>query len=402
MANGRREQATVVDHSTNRLSCGGPTQGVTDNTAVAIEWRPNIMLGSDTITDATLINGTDGVGADGYSAASSPALQDTGNFSIEMWVKRQYPDSVSTWQTVAAAACGYCFTGVYDNTTNTASAPVFGTSGAARIAGAGFQFRGADFEAVYQTGAGAGATFLFEVAVLPMGWHHVCATFNRTGNMTVYVDGVSEGTEAINATDLGLGYFALQYCARATAAAVSGKVETPYTVAGVAYHAVVLTAAQIENSVRNHTLQTLGTGSTGTVFCLFPADIQLVEHRGWDAQVPAEVSPATAAASATGWVAVRSGLATITAEQTGVVMQVDRLTTALPDLKGVVSSWGSEPGDRHCAFIRDRNRANGYCSIHVPIELEFASEQDVSIMSPAFGHDPTWPPSGGVSGAPYA
>ena len=247
---------------------------------------------------------------------------DVNDFTLEFWIRRLFPDSITNWQTSAAAATGYCISGtVAEQSPFGTSRPIAGTSGAARGDAAGIQVRGANFEAFYQE---IGTTFVSRTFTLGFGWHHVCITYDRSGNMETFVDGTSFGTNAINANSLTFTDFCAMYCNITDQATASGKAEAPYVLAGMAAHEILLTDAQIANSVRNVSLQALGAN---TYFSFFYDSI-ILRRSAWT--TVSGFTPTTQAETLGIFSSsIRSELSTIIADAR---MQIVEVTAANTDL----------------------------------------------------------------------
>ena len=299
------------------------------------------------------------------------------DFSFEYWIKRLYPDSITNWQTAGSAATGYCFSGYW---AQDQSVPAVGPS--TTTESAGIQFIGANFQASFNTAS----TQVAVTGVLPMGWRHVAVNYDRSGNMELFIDGITQGTAAIDTTSIGDGgILELQFCDTGAATTASGKLEVPYLVAGWAHHLTLLTNAQISDSVRRVGFQNLTT----TEFAFFANQIQL--RTGWT-----ENFTPTVGASPGTWVALAdaqnsANMLLIAAEIRYPVRAIDGTT---PD----TTPEGSYAGMQDLGTKGPKVEAIG---IHGNIWPVDAASIDIS-FSPIIVSDPTWPPSGGPSSVPYA
>lgn len=242
MATGDQPPTGEIDTSSNRLICSGEEGeiGSGGGDDAGENFKPNVMVyGGFADNEGNL-----------WQTTWGPASPRTNDFAIEAWIKRNYPDSITNWDSAAASAQGYGFTGWH-----VPSSAIQGGAG-------GFWFRGTNFEAVYATdNSWSGQVGI--TAVLPFGWCHVAVNFDRSDNMTLYVNGVSMGTAAITTEDMQWSSPGMILCDVTNAQAASGKVHPPYRIAGLAFHnSTLLTVAQIQNSVDNITLQSLGTSTT--------------------------------------------------------------------------------------------------------------------------------------------
>jgi hypothetical protein len=249
----------------------------------------------------------------------------TNDFTLEFWIKRQFPDSITNWQTSAAAATGYCVSGVADDSLDDPANLIFGSSGTRRD-GAGIQVRGANFEMFYQDLTGP--TFVSRTFTLGYGWHHVAGTFDRDGNMETFVDGTSFGVNDISGAPTWEGneYAIAQYCNIAAATAASGKLETPYALAGMAFHDTILTDAQIRNAAESTSLNTLGAN---TFFAFFVKDIQRAIGTGWAARTGLTGTQGSTTGIFT--TTLRDDIATITADARQSVVEVSAANTDTDD-----------------------------------------------------------------------
>ena len=289
---------------------------------------------------------------------------------------------------------------------------LFGTSGAARQSGAGIQMRGANFETFYQNDD-TSTTFVSRSLVVGMGWTHIAMVLDRDGNMTSYVNGTSQGTNAIsgNAAAFPNPMFVAQYCNIVLQAAASGKAETPYALAGMAAHEALLTAAQVKDSVDKLTFQTLGAT---TYFAYMYGDIQLMSS-GWGADIASPVVTAQASTKAIYTSTVRSELSTLVADARIPIVEITAANSDLtkggvesainiPDVDGE-SSFSSTTLNSF-ALIPNMNRdgtAGDAEGIGILGVANYESDETNSTnFSPALGYDDSWPPAQGVAAGLYA
>lgn len=341
-----------------------------------------------------------------YSGGLSPDIQIqsgavTTDWSMELWVKRLYPDSITTWQTDGVAASGYSFSGVTRidddedlGITVGAELDDHGTGIVAQCAGV--WFRGGNFECIYGFDTTPAENTISRTLTLPFGWHHIAITYDRDGNMLSYVDGVLQGTDDISSftTHLLTGGSLFAGHMDYTNANTFGKVEAPYLIAGMAIHGhdeegggserpKILSNAEIEASVRGNTFYQ----GNETVISFFAQDAQ----------------PDTASGGA--WVdvdnAVDTNAAAVTAEipyVTKVIRDTALSTPAHPWTTGIGNIYPrnkySNPDGPDASWQAARLNGEGYSLAdigtggHAP--------------SPIFVYDPSWPPVQGVGGSPYA
>ncbi len=384
---------------TDELWCGTPRpespEDSTNSSTGFVGTAPNVAAGNDGDWFSSNIRRSAGASSTNDHLSIGSNDIDTEDFSMEFWIRRLFPDSITNWQTSAAAATGYCVTGIADGD-NSTNAPNFvaGSSGAQRHDAAGIQVRGANFEAFYQE---IGTTFVSRTFTLGFGWHHVAVTYDRSGNMETYVDGTSFGTDAINTTALNFFTGIAQFCNTTGQAANSGKAEVPYLLAGFALHVGLLTDAQILNSVRNVTLQDLGDS---TFWAYFYSDIRLREST-------TGATPLTTTAIYT--TSTRSALSTVIAD---LRLPVVEITAANTDLSNGGVAGAIQPvdgGGGNFAVIPLRTTgttppASGSLQdISLLGEGNYEmDETDHAHFSPALVHDPSWPPMRGTSGTDYA
>jgi len=391
------------DSGTDRLWCSTPRPETPDNensSSGFLAVSPNVNHGNTDILSSTLCVARY-AGTDEHGGIN---IITTNDFSLEFWIRRLFPDSITNWQTSAAAATGYCISGVAQPRTGN----IAGTAGAARRTAAGIQVRGANFEAFFQSNQ-SGINFVSRTFTLGFGWHHVAITYDRSGNMETFVDGTSFGTNAIDTDDFDTGVFCASYCNITDQAAASGKAEVPYVLAGMATHRTLLTNAQIANSHRNISLQALGAN---TYLTFFYDSIQL-RRSSWT--TVAGFTPTTQAETRSIFTTTtRSELATIIADAR---MQIVEVTSANTDLDngGIVGAAQmpdatNQTGERAQAYALCENINIGSTvgdddgiaiGPGLP-EVTAAAEEVATHFSPALGMDPTWPPMRGTSGTDYA
>ena len=392
---------------TSRLWCREPStgpRGGENDTPNRVAEIPNVNLGNFDLRSSMLMDNRMRGNDDTHSFGSV----ESNDFTLEFWVKRNFPDSITNWQTSAAAATGYCVSGVVSLDSGSTGAEIFiaGSSGATRTDGAGIQFRGANFESFYQE---IGSTFVSTTMTLGFGWHHVAITYDRSGNMTTYLDGTSYGTQSINATSLTNGEFGAMYCNITDQASSSGKAEAPYMLAGMAAHEVILTAAQIQSSAKNITFQALGAN---TYFAFFYGSIEL-KRSAWTSL--SSETPATQAETLAIFTSdIRSELLTIVADARSEVVEVTALNTdtdnggidgavQLPDKNSDTSGDTVEPYAT-CENLNIGGTVGntGFIGIGPGIGNFENDETESTFYSPALGYDEEWPPMRGTAGTDYA
>lgn len=388
---------------TSRLWCRDkrdPGENSTDNVVLD---TPNVNLGNSDWRSSVIMEPRM-TGNNNTHSFDSIAGDD---FTFEYWIKRNFPDSITNWQTSAAAATGYCISGMMaEAATGGSFDPIAGTSGATRTDGAGIQFRGANFEAFYQE---IGSTFSAVTITLGFGWHHVAATYDRSGNMEAFLDGTSYGTAAINANNLDFVDFCAMYCNITGQAAASGKAEAPYMLAGMAAHRGILTDAQILDSAENVTFQTLGS-QTFFAFLYSSIELRKSEWSSLTTTTPADQAETTGIFTSS----TRSELSTIIADARTQVVEVTAANTDLDNggIDGAVQvpdKTADSSGDtiQPYALITDMNvdsTINSAQDIGVgPGIGNFESDETESTFySPALGYDEEWPPMRGTAGTDYA
>lgn len=156
-----------------------------------------------------------------------------------------------------------------------------------------------------------------------MGWHHLAGTFNRAGNMTLYIDAVAVAVRAIDGRDLGNCFFFALSGQEDNAAvcdltsAEGSDLEASGVVGPVATHLGLLTPAQIGDSFRGKRVQNLATTAVNY-------DWRGVEgHTGWETDVDRIIAKA------------RENLETL-----GVAAPIGvNGTVTVPDLSGNGNDW---------------------------------------------------------------
>ena len=316
----------------------------------------------------------------------------TGDVSIELWVKRLYPDSISNWQSDAGGTIGYGHFGV----SRSGGVPSTSVS-AAGVRFFGFAFLGSTARAFWTTPNVAAVVTL----TLPMGWHHVAINFDRDGNMEAFVDGISQGTSSI-AADSAVDWIGsaqnnarLCYMDPSAAAAAGGKVEVPYLTAGYATHSSVLTGPQIEDSVRKNGFQNIALGSTVAYWAK-----NLVKNNAFRVSIGGSGDPYVGDSE---WVTVDdatdTNYPTVAAELTDryKVMTLDA-TNIVASSASVLTAKGSSPCGWH--VVED---GVGDWGFDVRGSDAHAGAETI-VLTPTFLYveDPTWPPTDGPDGTPYA
>lgn len=378
---------TSLPEGSERLLCTGdpigPTDPDPDDIAASNNFHPNVVVYGGT---------NDGNGNMRTGDALGIPSPWTTDFSIEAWVCRNYPDSITNWGSAAASAQGYGLTGFFGG-------------GLADATWAGFWFRGANFEMVF-----AEYDWSNQVGVsgaLPFGWNHLAGTFDRDGNMVFYINGVSQGSTSISTSSAVTFEWSdpcVLYMPVASATANSMKEEAPFRVAAMAMHTGLLTVAQIQDSVNNISLQDLTT-TTGRLFfsdtILYPEGIEDgtwggldSEHGTWywtdpyDAPDLVDVSGGSGGTAATTTVVADSLAELPNTIKLGQPQDEDYLTTAVSIKGGGAVTHGS--------MAAATNTATPW------IQSLFSESSAVEEVGVVFGDDPTWPPNSGVTDKGYA
>ncbi len=408
-----------ADKSTDRLFCEGerpfdpelpaPPDDVTATPCNQSRAQRNVLAANLIIRRNSAGNGGNGEQSQicdfDYSNDGGPTPYEfgpgTADFAIEAWIKRNYPDSISTWQTDAASAAGYGVTGL-----GLSGAGAFPVAWGPTLVGlaAGFQFRGSVFEAVYQHPTGSVSTRI--TGTLPLGWAHIVINFDRSGNMELFINGVSQGTAACSTTSFtaSVGFHVLA-CDYEEANAESGKVEAPYRIASWALHSgagSLLTAAEIADSFRNNSLQSMGTSLTQVRMSVNSIRLMLGVNQEWtdavanneeftqgywDTPRASTYSYPTQGVDAS----LDHHLAPVVAEYDETVCQISQDLITVPE--------GNENQAGYWGLIKDTSGNNNHYHIH---GVNDVTEEGMPAYSGGYITDPTWPPSQGAAETPYA
>ena len=383
--------------------------------------RPTVWLGSSGGDSTIVWNGADGTILDGRDFGTS-------DFALEFWVKRLFPDSITNWGWGGAGNFGYCLSGVIASSTG--NSPDFTPGGSAvssNIAGGWIEMNDGAFKAVYVSDPAAPPTTYGSVTgTLGMGWHHIAVNYDRSGNMELFIDGVSQGTDAIDATDLGAA--AGNANALGTHLCLSdnstgqGKVEIPYCIGGFALHVnTLMTTAQIQDSIANGTVY-IGDGTTTRVAFL-THQIRTTLGPGWDdSSLNQDLTPDSAldgygvftttlystADGNTGSNTLSQDQAAIAADYPYPVVVVGRSDgVELPEWDDSTDDVGNNGTSNVKCYAYIPNLSDEVTGVSRPIGIygvfsyvDGGGAANVDAPSPLFGRDPTWPLK--KSGVPYA
>jgi hypothetical protein len=360
MARGSQDTKGPRDKGSSRLYCtDAPFPDDDAQTTTGIVFRPNVLLyAGDGDWSGLPLCREGSIGSSG-----------TNDFAIEMWIKRNYPDSIATWRTAAADATGYGITGE-DHIAG--GAP-----------GAGVWFRGANFEAYYDDD---GASLVTVTGTLPFGWNHVAVNFVRGGSFTLFINGVSQGTGACGSTSFSAdsGISILGCTGQTAATAASGKLHPPYRLAAFAAHNTTL-PTQADYRAATEEVSLAETAGTNTR--LFISDTEMLTNSTHPAS-----SPANADEGDWFWLAI----------DTSVDTQLEEYSSAIPMFECSETYAASDTSEGGTIYSGAQTFARTGNNMDVWYQRVFSEGSTFRAGLVVFGDDPSWPPPRGITGKGYA